>query len=54
MGVKKTNTHKNKWDKQIARVDIKAQKGSHSSHLDFPRLAYLNREPCGQSSISRN
>lgn len=32
-----------KWDKQIARVDIKAQKGSHSSHLDFPRLAYLNR-----------
>ncbi len=43
IGVKKTNTHKNKWDKQIARVDIKAQKGSHSSHLDFPRLAYLNR-----------
>ncbi|GHV98367.1 bacteriocin [Lactobacillus nasalidis] len=31
------------WDKQIARVDIKEQRGSHSSHLDFPRLAYLNR-----------
>lgn len=43
IGVKKTDIHTNKWDKQIARVDIKAQKGSHSSHLDFPRLAYLNR-----------
>jgi hypothetical protein len=43
IGVKRTDIYDNKWDKQIARVDIKAQKGSHSSHLDFPRLAYLNR-----------
>ena len=45
IGVKKYKRKETniKWDKQIARVDIKAQKGSHSSHLDFPRLAYLNR-----------
>lgn len=45
IGVKKYKRKETniKWDKQIARVDIKAQKGSHSSHSDFPRLAYLNR-----------
>lgn len=43
VGTKPRTDTKTLWDKQIARVDIRYNGGSHYSNTDFPRLAYLDR-----------
>lgn len=42
IGTKPSHSHM-QWDQQIARVDLTNMGTQHCSHLEFPRLGYLNR-----------
>ncbi|MDF7639972.1 helveticin J family class III bacteriocin [Lactobacillus sp. ESL0791] len=47
IGTEPSSTANGHWAKQIARVDIKTQSGTHGYNTDFPRLGYLNRAGSG-------